>query len=808
MIENEALRKELAQYKEQLTTANQQLSALSDENTKLKNSLYEQIYNEKIAILNSVTKKTDVYYISSINGELNRLKAFEMESINRIDMITSSLTQMRVDGKDEIFSRINELRQLLDSKLNEARSFYNEQTGAYSKNRELEYQKLREEGISQEEISRALKKNNIESLIGLNIINKLGILLLIIGTIALTQFTYLRLPDIMKTIFVFIGGAVLLVVGELLNRKKPNVFSLGLTSGGVAVLYVAIAVSYFGLKNISMYVALALCIIITMLSFYLSQRYESQTIAAFTMIGGYLPILSIANSEILVYSAMVYFLILNLFLLIIAFKRKWSIAPVIGFVLNLLGTAYIMLLAIFSSGIQSDVYSLKDFITIVYILLAFLIYTIIPIAGTYFDKKTITSYDTALIAVNTYISTIFMYYAFYNTAFVPFVGALAIIFAAIYFLLTKFMEKKLPDEVRVRSLFFTTSLVFVVLFIPIQFGIVWLSLGWLIEGVLFISYGILKDDKKLRKYGYIIFALCLGIFYSYDVLAKLLNANYYFGYKYLAITLGSLVVMATYIYKKTLVSKTVNLFKCFTYLNLWFFIIYMITGELRNLLAPQFRNSSINISYLLNILSIACGFLLAYVVPRIRLLLDRGVKSISVFIYISSILGLMITDTVSSPVTSNDITLGISILGTVILILINLMSVLAMMDLVKGFVLDRKFGTEWYPLLVSIYLVIILTQNLIIQYELDFTNFAISIIYILLAFSWIVFGFIKRYSFIRRFGLGLSFLAMAKLFLLDLSILTEGYRIISYFAFGIILIAISFVYQYFNKKLEVKLPPL
>jgi hypothetical protein len=136
------------------------------------------------------------------------------------------------------------------------------------------------------------------------------------------------------------------------------------------------------------------------------------------------------------------------------------------------------------------------------------------------------------------------------------------------------------------------------------------------------------------------------------------------------------------------------------------------------------------------------------------------------------------------------------------------MSVLAMMDLVKGFVLDRKFGTEWYPLLVSIYLVIILTQNLIIQYELNFTNFAISIIYILLAFSWIVFGFIKRYSFIRRFGLGLSFLAMAKLFLLDLSILTEGYRIISYFAFGIILIAISFVYQYFNKKLEVKLPPL
>jgi uncharacterized membrane protein len=58
---------------------------------------------------------------------------------------------------------------------------------------------------------------------------------------------------------------------------------------------------------------------------------------------------------------------------------------------------------------------------------------------------------------------------------------------------------------------------------------------------------------------------------------------------------------------------------------------------------------------------------------------------------------------------------------------------------------------------------------------------------------------------IRRFGLGLSFMAVAKLFLFVLSFLSEGYRIISYFAFGFVLIAISFVYQYFNKRLEVKL---
>ena len=61
---------------------------------------------------------------------------------------------------------------------------------------------------------------------------------------------------------------------------------------------------------------------------------------------------------------------------------------------------------------------------------------------------------------------------------------------------------------------------------------------------------------------------------------------------------------------------------------------------------------------------------------------------------------------------------------------------------------------------------------------------------------------IKRYTFIRRFGLALSILAVVKLFLIDLSFLTEGYKIISYFVFGMTLLAISFVYQYFSKRIE------
>lgn len=802
VVENEALHKQLSNCEAQLAEANKQLSLLAEENMRLKSSLYEQIYNEKIAILKAVTKKTDVYYQNSMEGEMNRLKEFELESLRRINSMSNTLKEYRVNSQDEIYDRINELRQLLEDKLAQAKRILADQSSSYAKYRDDQYQRLQGEGLSEEEMKRAVKRNNMEALIGLNILNKIGIFLLIVGVIALTQFTYLQLADMMKSVFVFLGGSLLLILGELLNRKKPNVFSIGLTGGGVAVLFIAIAVSYFGLRTISMYPALMICVMITALSFYLSQRYQSQTIAAFSLVGGYLPILAIGTRDTLLYSAMAYFIILNLLSLFISSRRKWSITAFIGFAFNILTTAYIMQLMLTMLRDQPTNHWVKNSILVLYIFIAFLIYSLIPIAGSYYSKKKMSIADVVLLSLNTYISAIFIYTAFFMTAFTDFKGTLALIFAVSYYLLSKLMSRRLPAEKRIRALFSITSFVFVVLIVPLQFNTVWLSLGWLIEGVMLICYGILKEDRRLRKYGYIVTSLCVIAFYIFDFIPKTFGRDYHFTSKYLSITLGLLVIIGTYFYKRTLASKIVNVLKYVCYVNLWIFMLYLIWAELSEALYPLFQKSNLDMYYLLHITGIAISFLLASIIPRIRQLSDWGMKLISGIIYGVSILWLGVVDTVASPAVAGTITMEISIYATLILIVINLLSLLAMMDLMKWLIKDRRLGSEWYSLILSIYLVAILTQNLLTQYKVELTSFMISILYILLSLFWIVGGFIKRYSFLRRFGLGLSFLAMAKLFLMDLAFLTEGYRIISYFAFGMILLAISFIYQYFSKRLE------
>lgn len=82
--------------------------------------------------------------------------------------------------------------------------------------------------------------------IGLNWINRLGILLLILAVGAGFRYSYSTwFNDYMKGSAFFLLGAIMLGGGEWLFRKGRGAFALGLIGGGVSVLYGSVFYSYF-----------------------------------------------------------------------------------------------------------------------------------------------------------------------------------------------------------------------------------------------------------------------------------------------------------------------------------------------------------------------------------------------------------------------------------------------------------------------------------------------------------------------------------------------------------------------------------
>ena len=800
--ENISLKEELEKLRADFESASSRATELAKENSGLRNKLYEQTFNEKVSIVNTSTRKLEIYFRAHVGGELNRLTVLENSVKSRADNIRKILAQNHIAARDDIYERLDELLAILDVRLTEARRHAARTTGAFTQQEREELEALKNEQISDEQMRALAKKNNLERFVGLNVLNVIGVFLLIIGVITLARFASWLLSDMIKGILLFAFGGAMLAGGEILNRKKPNIFSLGISAGGVGILYAALATSYFGLHILGMYPAILVCVLITAVAFVLSDRYNSQTIAAFALIGGYLPMYSIGSDSgaAITYGAMVYFIALNLFALSVSFSKKWRISSFIGLVLNTLGTVYICS-RFFVLGVGID-----KVLTILYVLFAFLIYTAIPIVSTYRTGSKFRKSDIVMLAINTFFSSLIMYGVFYNFNLQDFNGLLAVCFAAIYLLLGRVIEKKFSAEERyARVLFYLTGLAFVILVVPLQFGRAWLSLGWLAEGVLLAVYGILTDEIQFRRIGLIICLLCLGAFVVFDCIWPY---SFLFVYKYLAITLGSLAILGAYMYKRMMTGSFIQIYKYFALVNAWLYVMYLILNKLMDALASHFsRSIAYQTDYLCVAAAVVATFFMAYGFPRIKLLSDTGIKVLSIVLYSIGILVLALINTAGAPVDYIYLQVGtpapgITVMGTVILAALGILSVLALREIMKIIVTEQKLGIEWYPLIISGYSVVILTQNMITQYKLAFSSALISIIYGLAALAWIVYGFAKRYSYMRKFGLGLAVLSVIKVFLVDLASLTRGYQIVTYFALGITLIAISFVYQYFSKRLE------
>ena len=800
--ENEKLRRlvaELEQMKASLTENSEKITA---ENRRLKNELYEQMFSEKTSLIARADKHLDVYFSAAVSGERNRLSAFEKSTKSTIDNMRNQMQQGCVNEQAYVSERLEQLNGEIAAEIAAIRQRNEQYQQELYANKNAVIEQLKNEPLTDEEIVKRSKQNNFESLLGLKLFNKLGIALIIFGVIAT-----------LNSIFIFVLGLALLVFGELLNRKKPDVFSLGLTAGGVAVLYTGTALSFFVLKTITMYPALALCVLTTVLAFVLARRYNSQTIAAFALLGGYLPLSSITGDYTLVYFAMGYFILLNIFSLSVACVKKWRATQFIGFFANLIATPYIVSLLSDSFWYmqKENEWSTQTIAAVAYVFFAFVVYTIIPLVSSYQAKQKLKTGDNLLITLNTLFGSIAMFIVFAVFDVWDSAGIMAIVFCVFYLAAARLLAKIMPEEKSCRMLLYITGVAFAVLFVPLQINSAYISLGWLAEGMVMLIFGILCEKRFFKNAGTIVLALCMYAFLVFDgFMAGIVRYSMYgfelfdisqessvFYIKYALMTLSSLIILAVLIYKNKSGSGNAELRNC-AVVNLWFFILYTIFEKVSPLIVTT--NQGVQ-SDIVGALAITVSLVYAYFIPRIKLISSGAVRNISVFIYISSIIALIIANADIGH-GSYKPTLSLTIAGTLVMVVTNLLAVLAMRDILLKLTLTRKTGVEWYPVCISAFFVFLLTQNMVVRLNLTLNSVIITVIFAVTSLAWVIFGFVRRYQYIRLFGLGLSFVSAVKLFVIDLDYLEQQMKMISYFSLGIALLAISFVYQYFNKRLD------
>ena len=341
----------------------------------------------------------------------------------------------------------------------------------------------------------ALAKN-WEKFIGENLINKIGIAIIVLGVAIGAKYAIDNdlVNPLTRIILGYLSGLILLVFAIKL-KVKYGTFSAVLLGGALAILYFISFAAHDFYALIPQPLAFALMVVFTAFAVLAALQYNLQVIAHTGLVGAYAVPFLLSNESGNALVLFTYMAIINSGILFIAFKRDWKKLYYVAF-----GISWLIFSVWAIASFKWDehlatglIFNAIFFITFYIILLAYK-----AVKGEQFKVDGII-----LLLVNSFVFYAFGYY-FLESHEVGgrLLGVFTLVNAVIHFIVGLMLYKrKLADK----SLFYFVAglvIVFVTITIPVQLDGSWVTLLWAGEAALLFWIGRTKQVPVYEKLSY------------------------------------------------------------------------------------------------------------------------------------------------------------------------------------------------------------------------------------------------------------------------------------------------------------------
>ena len=237
---------------------------------------------------------------------------------------------------------------------------------------------------------------DLEKFIGENLLSKIGIVITIIGVAIGAKYSLDNnlISPLARIILGYVMGIGLLGTGIRLKSKYED-YSAVLVSGGMSVFYFItfMAYSYYGL--IGKYDAFGMMVFITILTVLTATKYNREIIALIGLVGAYAVPFFLSDGSGDIKTMFAYMVIINIGILVIAFKRYWKLLYYSAFVV----TWFIYSVWI---GIESADSSITG-TAMLYGTIFFTIFYVTFLAYKLIQKEAFDSIDVIVLLVNSFI---------------------------------------------------------------------------------------------------------------------------------------------------------------------------------------------------------------------------------------------------------------------------------------------------------------------------------------------------------------------------------------------------------------------
>jgi uncharacterized membrane protein len=345
-----------------------------------------------------------------------------------------------------------------------------------------------EPGIVETVIARAK-----DWLLGGNTIVRLGLVILFVGLSFLASYAAAAglFPIEFRLAVVAAIGIALLVTGFRTREGRPG-FGLALQGGGVAVLYLTLFAAAKLYDTVPVGAAFVLMIAVCASGCALALLQRSQALALTAFAGGFAVPLLLSDGTGDVAGLFAYYTLLNLAILVLAWRRSWRLLNLLGF----FATFGVMTLW------EAGGYQPADFAAgQLFLIASVLIYVATGLLQTRATPgrfgnvvDTTLSFGPALAGFGLQVRLVHDR---------PFGSAFAALgFAALYLGIAAFTMRRRRDELRVMNeTMLAIGIGFVTLAVPLALGARWTSAVWALEGAGAVWVGMRQARWMPRLFG-------------------------------------------------------------------------------------------------------------------------------------------------------------------------------------------------------------------------------------------------------------------------------------------------------------------
>lgn len=323
---------------------------------------------------------------------------------------------------------------------------------------------------------------DLEKFIGENLINKIGVLILVLGISYFVKFAIDKnwINEPARVGIGILSGALVMFFAHRL-RKQYAAFSSVLVAGAVSIFYFTIGIAFHDYHLFSQTVAFVIMVVITAFSCFISLSYNRLELAVLSLIGGFAVPFMVSTGQGNYAVLFTYIAILDIGILALAYHKKWNLINILSYIFTVL---------LYGVWLVDDLGTKAPHHAgaLLFAFVFYLIFVLISIINNIRTKGAFSAVELSILASNTFLfyaagmGILSAFHPELKGLFTSVVALLNLVYAWILF-------KKFGMDKTAVYLLIGLTLTFATLAIPIQFHGHYITLFWAAEAVVLMWLG-------------------------------------------------------------------------------------------------------------------------------------------------------------------------------------------------------------------------------------------------------------------------------------------------------------------------------